>query len=127
MPLATEDMVALDRLKMAKSLAGLRASARPRDLLGRVQLLLLAFALANLVGAFVVTGASSASPLPLYIAALAAEPVLALTWVWVYRRRSFSVAAEVIVVGSICVFALAVDARWHEDVVAILTAAIFAL
>jgi diguanylate cyclase (GGDEF)-like protein/PAS domain S-box-containing protein len=118
-------MVVLDRLKMAKILPGLRASARPRDLLGRVQLLLLAFALANLVGAWVVTAASTSCPLLLYVAGMAAPPLLALAWVSVYRRRDFSVAAEATVIGTICVFTIAVDARWNADVTAVLTAAVF--
>ena len=110
---------------MAEILADLRASARPRDLLGRVQVLLLAFALANLVGAFVVTAASVSCPLPLYVAGLAAPFVLAATWISVYRRRDFTVAAEVAIVAAICIFTMAVDNRWNNDVVAVLTAAVF--
>jgi diguanylate cyclase (GGDEF)-like protein/PAS domain S-box-containing protein len=118
-------MVVLDRLKIAKILPGLRASARPRDLLGRVQVLLLAFALANLVGAMVVTAVSTSSFLFVYLAGLAAPPALAVAWVSVYRRRDFSRTAGITIMAAICVFAVAVDARWSNDVIAVITAAVF--
>ena len=109
---------------MAGSLTGLRASARPRDLLGRIRLLLLAFALANLVGALVVAAASTGYPL-LYCAGLAAPPLLAATWLSVYRRRGFGIPAEIAVIAVVCVYSVAVDARWGACVVALLTAAVF--
>ncbi len=121
----SEEFVALVRLKMAKILAGLRASARPGDLLGRVQLLLLAFALVTLVGALVVVVASGPSPLILYVAGLASPFVLALVWLSVYRHRDFGLAADVASILAICVLAMAVEVRWNNDVVAILTAAVF--
>jgi diguanylate cyclase (GGDEF)-like protein/PAS domain S-box-containing protein len=122
---AAEEMVVLDRLKMAKILPGLRASARPRDMLGRVQVLLLAFALANLVGALVVTAASTRSPLFVYLVGLAASPALAAAWISVYRRRDFSRTADITVIAATCAFAIAVDSRWNDDVIAIVTAAVF--
>jgi diguanylate cyclase (GGDEF)-like protein/PAS domain S-box-containing protein len=109
---------------MAKTIPGLRASTRPRGLLGRVQLLLLVFALVNLIGALVVV-AASAGPILLYSAGLAAPPVLALVWFSVYQRRDFGVSADMAMVAAICVFAMAVDARWNNDVAAVLTAAVF--
>ncbi|MGD0248515.1 MAG: EAL domain-containing protein [Candidatus Limnocylindrales bacterium] len=94
-------------------------------MLGRVRLLLLAFALANLVGALVVMVASHPSPQLLYVAGISAPPVLAFAWLWVYRRREFGVAADVAVIGAICVFTMAVDERLDTDVSAVLTAAVF--
>jgi diguanylate cyclase (GGDEF)-like protein/PAS domain S-box-containing protein len=115
----------LGRLKIAEIVLGLRARARPQDLLGRVQLLLLGFALANLVGAEVMAAASTSAPLPLYLGAVTAAPVLAVCWVIVYRRREFDLWADATVLVAISVFTIAVDARWHDDVVALLTAAVF--
>ncbi|HEX7590576.1 MAG TPA: EAL domain-containing protein [Candidatus Limnocylindrales bacterium] len=113
------------RLKLARSLAGLRAGAQPRDLLGRVQLLLLAFALANLVGAMAVATTSSADFLALHLAGLVSVPTLAAVWIFVYRRREFTVAADIVAIAAVCFFTMAIDARWSEYVVAILTAAVF--
>jgi diguanylate cyclase (GGDEF)-like protein/PAS domain S-box-containing protein len=109
---------------MAGSLSGLRASARPRDLLGRIRLLLLAFALANLVGALVVAAVSTGPPF-LYWAGLAGPPILAATWLSAYRRRSLGIPADIAVIGAVCVYTVAVDARWSAYVVALLTAAVF--
>ena len=109
---------------MAEILPGLRASARPRDLLGRIRLLLLAFALANLVGALVVAAAST-GPLPMYVAGLTAPLALGVVWLIVYRKSDFGVAADVAAIVAVSVFAIAVDARWSNYVVAVLTAAVF--
>lgn len=110
---------------IAKTLLGFRAGGRPRGLLGRVQLLLLSFALVNLLGALVVVAASGATPLVLGLAGLAAPPVLAVVWISTYQRRDFGVAADVAMVAAVCVLAMAVDARWNNDVTAVLTAAVF--
>jgi diguanylate cyclase (GGDEF)-like protein/PAS domain S-box-containing protein len=118
-------MVVLDRLKMTRILQGLRASVRPRDLLGRVQLLLLAFAMANLVGALVVAVASGPGLMLLYVAGIAAPPALALTWLHVYRRRDVDIASDLAVITAVCVFAVAVDVRWSYEIIAVLTAAVF--
>jgi len=120
-----EGLVVLVRPNMAKALLGLRASTRPRDLLGRVQLLLLAFALANLVGALVIAAASGPDPLALHIAGLAAPMILAAVWVSVYKRRSFGLLADAAVMTAICLFTMAIDDRWSYYVVAVLTAAVF--
>jgi diguanylate cyclase (GGDEF)-like protein/PAS domain S-box-containing protein len=109
----------------AKYLTGLRAKARPRDLLGRVRLLLLAFALVNLVGAMAIAVASGADFLILHLAGLAAPPALAAVWVWVYRRRNFTIAADVAAIAAVCIFTMAIDERWSAYVVAVLTAAVF--
>jgi diguanylate cyclase (GGDEF)-like protein/PAS domain S-box-containing protein len=94
-------------------------------LLGRVQLLLLGFALANLVGAEVMAAASMSAPLALYLAGIAAVPVLAGAWVVVYVRGEFSLAADAVVIAAICIFIMAVDPRYNDDAVALLTAAVF--
>jgi hypothetical protein len=120
-----EGLVVLVRPNMAKALSGLRASTRPRDLLDRVQLLLLAFALANLVGALVVAAASGPDPLALHIAGLAAPMILAAVWASVYKRRSFCLLADAAVMPAICLFTMAIDDRWSYYVVAVLTAAVF--
>jgi diguanylate cyclase (GGDEF)-like protein/PAS domain S-box-containing protein len=110
---------------MAMTIPGLRASARPRGLLGRVQLLLLVFALVNLIGALVVVAASGPSPIILYAAGLAAPPILAVVWFSTYQRRDFGIPADIAEIAAICVLAMAVDARWSTDVSAVLTAAVF--
>jgi diguanylate cyclase (GGDEF)-like protein/PAS domain S-box-containing protein len=110
---------------MAKIIRGLRAGARPRDLRGRVQLLLLASALANSVGALVVA-AGSVTALPLlYIAGLAAPLVLTVTWLSIYRRDRFGVAEDIAIAAAMSVFALAVETRWSTVVIALLTAGVF--
>jgi hypothetical protein len=63
-------LLVLVRLEKPKVIPRLRANVRPHDLLGRVRLLLLAFALANLVGALVVMVASHPSPQLLYVAGI---------------------------------------------------------
>ncbi|HEX7490661.1 MAG TPA: bifunctional diguanylate cyclase/phosphodiesterase [Candidatus Limnocylindrales bacterium] len=113
------------RLNLAKSMAALRARIRPGDLLGRVQLLLLAFGLANLVGAMAVAGTSEADIPALRLAGLAAPPTLAAVWIWVYRHREFSVAADIAALAAVCFFTMAIDERWSTYVVAVLTAAVF--
>jgi hypothetical protein len=123
--LTPEELVALVGQNMAMTIPGLRASARSHGLLGRVQLLLLVFALVNLFGALVVVAASGASPLILYSAGLAAPLVLAVVWFTTYQRRDFGLPADIAAIAAICVLAMAVDARWNNDVAAVLTAAVF--
>jgi diguanylate cyclase (GGDEF)-like protein/PAS domain S-box-containing protein len=112
------------RHKRAEILAGLRAGARPRDLLGRVQLLLLALALINAAGAFVVVFASVSNPLILWLAGLAAPPALAVAWISAYRRRSMGPLGEVVTIGAICIVTMALADRWDGDIFALLTAAV---
>ena len=104
----------MHRLKLAEVLVDLRNRARPRDLLGRVQLLLLGFGLANLVGAEFMAAASGAAPLYLYLAGMAAPPTLAVCWLIAYHRREFDLAGDAVVIGAICVFTMAIDPLWND-------------
>ena len=113
------------RQNIAKTIPGIRAGVRPGSLLDRIQLLLLVFALVNLIGALVVVASSGTSPFVLYCAGLAGPPVLAAAWLYTYRRGDFSVPADIAVVAALCVLAMAVDARWNNDVTAVLIAAVF--
>jgi diguanylate cyclase (GGDEF)-like protein/PAS domain S-box-containing protein len=110
---------------MAESIASLRARATPRDVLGRVEWLLLAFALLNSAGALVLVLASDTRPEMLGIAAAVAAPTLAMTWVLAYRRRSFGPLSDAIAIGGICLIAMAVNVCWNGDVLALLSAAVF--
>ena len=88
-------------------------------------MLLLAFALANTVGALVVAAGSGAGPPLLYAGGLAAPPVLAAVWFSVYRRDRFGIAADVAIVVAMCAFALSVDGRWGANGMALPTAGVF--
>ncbi len=112
------------RSKVAEIIPGLRAGVRPRDLLGRVQLLLLAAALANSAGALSVMLSAGASPAILFAAGIAAPVLLSATYVGIYRRRSLTFADDVLIIAALCVLAMAVENRWIDDVVAVLTAAV---
>ncbi len=115
----------MDRIDIANVASRLRATVRPLDLIGRVRLLVLAFALANLAGVALVASASTGSR-PVYFAGgMLVAPVLAIVWIASYRRHDLSVAADVIVVAALCVSAVTVDARWNDVVVALLTASVF--
>jgi diguanylate cyclase (GGDEF)-like protein/PAS domain S-box-containing protein len=118
-------MAVLVRLKIADIVPSLRATTRPHDLLGRVQLLLLASALATAAGAVVVVVASGVTPAPLFVAGTAAPVAMAAAWLTVYRRRNFGAGADIVVLVAMCVFATAVDSRWNDVAVAALTAAVF--
>jgi diguanylate cyclase (GGDEF)-like protein/PAS domain S-box-containing protein len=118
-------MVTLVRLKMAGILPGLRASTRPRDLQGRVQLLLLALAVVNAIAAMVVVLATGPSPALLFALGLAAPPILVLTWTWVYRHGRYSIAADVAVIAALCVFTMTLDARWNYVAAVVVTSAVF--
>ena len=110
---------------MAKIIRVLRAGARPRDLRGRVQLLLLASALANSVAALVVAAGSGPGLSLLYVSGLAAPAALAAVWLTVYRRDHFGVVADAVVVAAMCAFTMAVDDRWDTYITALLTAGVF--
>jgi diguanylate cyclase (GGDEF)-like protein/PAS domain S-box-containing protein len=92
---------------------------------GRVQLLLLAFALVDAAGALVVVVAFGAQPLVLYLAGLAAPVALAAVWLSTYRRGTYDVVADVVTVGAVCVITMAVPDRWFYAVMALLMAAVF--
>src|ERR1035437_6492683 len=110
---------------MPERIASLRANATPRDLLGRVEWLLLAFALLNSVGALVVVLASDTRPPVLGLASLIAAPALAMTWILAYRRRSFGLGSDIVAIGGICLITMAVNVRWNGDALALLSAAVF--
>ena len=110
---------------MPERIASLRANATPRDLLGRLEWLLLAFALLNSVGALVVVLASDTRPMVLGLASLIATPALAMTWILAYRRRSFGLGSDIVAIGGICLITMAVNVRWNGDALALLSAAVF--
>lgn len=114
----------MDRIDIANVASGLRATVRPLDLIGRVRLLLLAFALANLAGVATVASASTGSGPVFYAAGMLVAPVLAIVWIVGYRRRDLSVATDVVVIAAVCIFSVTVDARWNDVVVALLTAGV---
>ncbi len=120
-----EELPVLVWMKITKIIPGLRAGARPRNLRSRVQLLLLAFALANAVGALVVAAGSGAGPPFLYAGGLAAPLVLAAVWFSIYRRGRFGVAPDVAIVAAMCAFALSVDGRLGAGGMALPTAGVF--
>ena len=117
-------MAALVPTKSAEILAGLRAGTRPRDLLGRVQLLLLALALLSAAGVFVCVVASHSSPTVLWLLGLAAPPALALVWLSAYRTRSMGAVADAVTVGAICIITMAVANRWDGYICVVLAAAV---
>ncbi|MGA3057473.1 MAG: bifunctional diguanylate cyclase/phosphodiesterase [Candidatus Limnocylindrales bacterium] len=94
-------------------------------MLGRVQLLLLVFALVNAAGALVVVVGSGSQPSILYVAAVASPPALAFAWVSAYRRRTYDFLADCVTIGAVCLVAAAVTDRWFNEVVVLVTAAVF--
>jgi hypothetical protein len=94
-------------------------------MLGRVQLLLLAFALVNAAGALVVVVDSNPQPPILYLLGLASVPALALVWTTAYRRRVYESLGDIVTIAAICLITMAVAERWFYEVVALLTAAVF--
>src|SRR5271157_2801843 len=102
---------------MAAIFRGLRAGVRPRDLLGRVQLLLLALAEVNALAVLIVVAATDTSP-ALYALGLVAAVGLGLTWLWVYRHHDFSIAADIAVIATICVFSAIPDSQLNYVVAA---------
>jgi diguanylate cyclase (GGDEF)-like protein/PAS domain S-box-containing protein len=113
------------RDRAAKRLARLRAGARPRDLLGRVQLLLLALAILDLAGAFLMVLVSRSEPPILWVAGLAVPALLAATWVDTYRKRSMGTLADVITVAGLCLITMAVDDRWAGYLYVLFATAVF--
>ena len=110
--------------KTAKILAGLRAGARPRDLLGRLQLLLLALGLLSVAGIFPMVLVSRPDLLLFWILGLMTPPVLAMTWLNSYRNRSMGPLGDALTIGCMCLIAIPVDARWHGYLFALLAAAV---
>jgi len=103
----------------------LRAGARPRDLLGRVERLLLTFALLNSAGALVVVLASDIQPPVLWIAGLVAAPALAMVCTNAHRRGSFGPISDGVAIGGICLITMAVSLRWNGEALALLSAVTF--
>jgi diguanylate cyclase (GGDEF)-like protein/PAS domain S-box-containing protein len=110
--------------KTVALLAGLRAGARPRDLLGRVQLLLLALALLSAAVVLMCLTASHRDPAILWLAGLASPPALAATWLHTYRKRAIGPLANVITIGALCLVTLALDDRWDGYLFVLLAAAV---
>ena len=122
---APEELAVLEGLRIAGIVPGLRARTRPRDLLGRVQLMLLGIAVATAAGAAAVVTVSGATPFPIFVAGIVAPACMAVVWLVVYRGRAFGYGAEAVVLAALCVFAMAVDARWNDVAVGLLAAAVF--
>ncbi|MGD0018244.1 MAG: EAL domain-containing protein [Candidatus Limnocylindrales bacterium] len=110
--------------KTAEILAGLRAGARPRDLLGRVQLLLLALGLLNVAAILPMVVVSRPDPPIFWILGMIAPPALAIAWLSVYRNRSMGPLTDAITIGSLCLIAIAVEDRWHGYLFVLLAAAV---
>jgi hypothetical protein len=92
--------------KTVEYLAGLRAGARPRDLLGLVQLLLLALGLLIDACVFVMVVLSVSQPPVLWVLGMAAAPALAIAWLGAYRKRSMGPIADGVTIGSLCVITM---------------------
>jgi diguanylate cyclase (GGDEF)-like protein/PAS domain S-box-containing protein len=111
-------------LKVAEIAPGFRARARPRDMVGRVQQLLVAFALVNAAGALVAVVASNPQPLILYVAGVASPPALAFVWLRAYRRRRFDFLADGVTVGGSCFLVMAVSERGFPAIAMLLASAV---
>ncbi len=110
--------------KTEKILAGLRAGARPRDLLGRLQLLLLALGLLTVAGIFPMVLVSRPDVPLFWSLGLIAPPVLVVTWLSSHRNGSMGPLGDALTIGSMCLIAVAVDDRWHGYLFALLAAAV---
>ena len=89
-----------------------------------MQLLLLAFALANAAGALAVAAVATSNPPILYAAGVAAPVAVSATWFVVYRRRSIGPVSDAVVVLCAVIATAASDVRWQTDMLAFLTAAV---
>jgi diguanylate cyclase (GGDEF)-like protein/PAS domain S-box-containing protein len=93
-------------------------------MVGRVQQLLVAFALVNAAGALVAVVASNPQPFILYVAGVASPLALAFVWVRAYRRRRYDFLADGVTVGGICFLTMAVSDRGFPAIVTLLAAAV---
>jgi diguanylate cyclase (GGDEF)-like protein/PAS domain S-box-containing protein len=93
-------------------------------MMGRVQQLLVAFALVNAAGALVAVVASSPQPFILYVAGVASPPALAFVWVRAYRRRRYDLLTDGVIVAGICFLTMAVSDRGFAAVVTLLAATV---
>jgi len=71
-------------------------------------------AVATAAGAAAVVTVSGATPFPIFVAGIVAPACMAVVWLVVYRGRAFGYGAEAVVLAALCVFAMAVDARWKR-------------
>jgi diguanylate cyclase (GGDEF)-like protein/PAS domain S-box-containing protein len=83
-----------------------------------------AFALVNAAGALVAVVASNPQPFILYVAGIASPPALAFVWVRAYRRRRYDLLTDGVVIGGICLLAMAVSDRGFPGIMALLAAAV---
>jgi len=109
--------------KTAEILAGLRARARPRDLLARLRVLLLAFGLLNVAGIFPILLFSRSDP-PFWILGVVAPAALALAWLPAYRSGCMGPLGDAVTIGSMCLIGIAVDDRWHGYLFVLLAVAV---
>ena len=103
---------------------GGRLWPRSGNLLDRMQLLLLGFALANAAAAFGLGLAASGGDLSLRIAGLVAPTIVAFAWIFVYRSHRWPLWADAVVPACALVIAAAADVRWQADILAFLTSAV---
>jgi diguanylate cyclase (GGDEF)-like protein/PAS domain S-box-containing protein len=104
--------------------ACLGAAARPRDLLGRVHLLLLALALLSIAVVFPMILLSRTQPAVLWVLGLAAVPALAAAWLSAYRRQAMGPIADVVTVGALCLVTMGVASHWDGYLYVLLAAAV---
>ena len=113
------------RRKFAEILPGLRAGTRPRDLLGRMQLLLLSFALVNAAGAMALVLVDPVSPFYRAAIGLAGPPVLAMVSISVYRSRRIGFVREALLLASVTAVTIGVNFPLHEDILALVSSVVF--
>ena len=109
---------------LVRTVTAVRPWLRSGNLLDRMQLLLLGFALANAAGALAIAAVATASAPPLHVAGLIAPAVCSVAWIVAYRRRGFPLWADAVVPVSALVIAAAADVRWQADILAFLTSAV---
>jgi diguanylate cyclase (GGDEF)-like protein/PAS domain S-box-containing protein len=115
----------LVRFDTAQIVPSLREGLKPRDMLGRVQLLLLAVALLNAAWALVVVLASNPQPPVLYAAGVVSPFVLAWVWISAYRHRNYGAVGDAASIAAICLVTMAAANPWFNEIGALLTGAAF--
>ncbi len=119
-----EAQVVLVGQKVARMGNAIRPRLRSGNLLERMQLLLLGFALANAAGAFGLVLATASNEPFSHALGLAAPVVIAGTWILVYRRGRFPLYADALVPACSLVVAANLDVRWQADILVFLTSAV---
>jgi diguanylate cyclase (GGDEF)-like protein/PAS domain S-box-containing protein len=123
---SSKDLAFLTRFGVAELVAGLRKGMPAGDLLGRVQLLLLALALLSAAGASVAVLTSGKALLALRLAAIVAGTAMAAAWIRAYRLRSFGFAADAVTIGGVALLVAAAAADgWSGMDAAVLAVAVF--